>query len=78
MTGLWRESDYNGSLTTLSRQNFLDSDNKVEVVGNGYREDYDASGERIVMSFCFGGTDRYNENPESTTGLDMIYCAPQR
>ena len=78
MTGSWEESDYKGFWTTLSRRNFLDSDNKVEVVGNGYREDYDASGDRIVMSFCFGGTDRYNEDPELTTGLEMIYCAPQR
>lgn len=78
MTGSWGESDYEGFWTTLSRRNFLDSDNKVEVVGNGYREDYDASGDRIVMSFCFGGTDRYNEDPELTTGLEMIYCAPQR
>jgi hypothetical protein len=77
MTGLWRESDYKGFWTTLSRRNFLDSDNKVEVVGNGYREDY-SSGDRIVMTFCFGGTDRYNEDPELTTGLEMIYCAPQR
>lgn len=78
MTGLWRESENKGFRTTLSRRNFLDSDNKVEIVGNGYREDYDASGDRIVMSFCFGGTDRYNEDPELTTGLEMIYCAPQR
>ncbi len=78
MTGLWRGDDYNGFRTTLSRRNYLDSDNKVEIAGNGYREDYDASGDRVVMSFCFGGTDCYNENPEPTTGLDMIYCAPQR
>lgn len=77
MTGVCRESDNKGLMTTLSRRNFLDSDNKVEVVGNGYREAY-SSGDRIVMSFCFGGTDRYNEDPELTTGLEMIYCAPQR
>lgn len=78
MIGLWSESENKWFRTTLSRRNFLDSDNKVEVVGNGYREDYDASGDQIVMSFCFGGTDRYNEDPELTTGLEMIYCAPQR
>lgn len=77
MTGVCRESDNKGLMTTLSRRNFLDSDNKVEVVGNGYREAY-SSGDRIVMTFCFGGTDRYNEDPELTTGLEMIYCAPQR
>ena len=76
--GLYRVSEYSGIKSKISRTHFLDSDNKVEIAGNGYREDYDASGDRIVMSFCFGGTDRYNENPELTTGLDMIYCAPQR
>lgn len=76
--GLYRESEYSGIKSKISRTHFLDSDNKVEVVCDGYREDYDASGDRIVMSFCFGGTDRYNEDPELTTGLEMIYCAPQR
>ena len=76
--GLYRVSEYSGIKSKISRTHFLDSDNKVEIVGNGYREDYDASGDRIVMSFCFGGTDRYNEDPELTTGLEMIYCAPQR
>lgn len=76
--GLYSVSEYSGIKSKISRTHFLDSDNKVEVVCDGYREDYDASGDRIVMSFCFGGTDRYNENPELTTGLDMIYCAPQR
>ena len=76
--GLWREDTGFGFRTNLSRGNFLDSDGKVEVSGNGYREDYDSSGDRIVMTFCFGGTDRYNEDPEPTQGLEMIYCAPQR
>ena len=76
--GLYRVSEYSGIKSKISRTHFLDSDNKVEVVCDGYREDYDASGDRIVMSFCFGGTDRYNEDPELTTGLEMIYCAPQR
>ena len=76
-TGAW---DIDGSCftTCFSCYNFLDSDGKQEVISNGYREDYDASGDRIVMTFCFGGTDRYNEDPELTTGLEMIYCAPQR
>lgn len=82
MVGSWDTGDIdgynNGIRTNVAFYNFLDSDGKLEVISNGYREDYDASGDRIVMSFCFGGTDRYNENPEPTTGLDMIYCAPQR
>jgi len=76
-TGAW-DIDGSGFTTCFSRCNFLDSDGKQEVISNGYREDYDASGDRIVMTFCFGGTDRYNEDPELTTGLEMIYCAPQR
>lgn len=77
MTGLYRIDDSNGFKTGLSRRNFLEPDGTVEVVGNGYREDYTNS-DRVSFTFCFGGTDRYNENPGPTTGLDMIYCAPQR
>ncbi len=77
MTGLYRIDDYSGFKTDFSRRNFLEPDGTVEVVGNGYREDYTNS-DRVSFTFCFGGTDRYNENPEPTTGLDMIYCAPQR
>ena len=77
MTGLYRIDDYSGFKTDLSRTHFLEPDGTVEVVGNGYREDYTNS-DRVSFTFCFGGTDRYNENPEPTTGLDMIYCAPQR
>ena len=76
-TGAW-DIDGSGFTMCFSRRNFLDSDGKQEVISNGYREDYDDSGDRIVMTFCFGGTDRYNEDPELTTGLEMIYCAPQR
>jgi hypothetical protein len=78
MVGIKEVNDYSGFRTCFSCYNFLDSDGKQEVISNGYREDYDASGDRIVMTFCFGGTDRYNEDPELTTGLEMIYCAPQR
>lgn len=78
MVGYKDVNDYSGFTTCFSRCNFLDSDGKQEVISNGYREDYDASGDRIVMTYCFGGTDRYNEDPELTTGLEMIYCAPQR
>lgn len=78
MVGIKEVNDYSGFTTCFSCHNFLDSDGKQEVISNGYREDYDASGDRIVMTYCFGGTDRYNEDPELTTGLDMIYCAPQR
>lgn len=77
MTGLYRIDDYSGFKTDLSRTHFLEPDGTVEVVGNGYREDYTNS-DRVSFTFCFGGTDRYNENPGPTTGLDMIYCAPQR
>ena len=77
MTGLYRIDDYSGFKTDFSRRNFLEPDGTVEVVGNGYREDYTNS-DRVSFTFCFGGTDRYNENPGPTTGLDMIYCAPQR
>ena len=77
MTGLYRIDDSNGFKTDLSRTHFLEPDGTVEVVGNGYREDYTNS-DRVSFTFCFGGTDRYNENPGPTTGLDMIYCAPQR
>ncbi len=79
MVGSWDDiGGYTGIKTNVAFYNFLDSDGKLETSGNGYREDYDASGDRIVMTFCFGGTDRYNEDPELTTGLEMIYCAPQR
>ena len=79
MVGSWDIYGYNNGIrTNVAFYNFLDSDGKLEASGNGYREDYDASGDRIVMTFCFGGTDRYNEDPELTTGLEMIYCAPQR
>ncbi|MGM9781865.1 MAG: hypothetical protein ACI3ZV_00005, partial [Paludibacteraceae bacterium] len=77
MTGLYRIDDYSGFKTDLSRTHFLEPDGTVEVVGNGYREDYTNS-DRVSFTFCFGGTDRYNENPGPTIGLDMIYCAPQR
>lgn len=77
MVGLYRINENNGLKTNFSRTHFLEPDGTVEVVGNGYREDYTNS-DRVSFTFCFGGTDRYNENPGPTTGLDMIYCAPQR
>ena len=76
MTGVNRIDDYNGFKTDLSRRNFLEPDGTVEVVGNGYREDYTNS-DRVSFTFCFGGTDRTNNNG-TATGLDLIYCAPQR
>ena len=77
MVGSYEENDYNGFITDFTRWNFLEPDGKVEVAGQGYREDYVESGDQIVMTFCFGGTDRVQEDPV-TTGLEMIYCAPQR
>ena len=75
--GVYQENENSGFKNHLSRYNFLDPDGKVEVVGHGYREDYAGSGDRIVMTFCFGGTDRSNDSG-TATGLEMIYCAPQR
>lgn len=76
MTGVYRIDDYNGFKTDLSRRNFLEPDGTVEVVGQGYREDYTNS-DRVSFTFCFGGTDRTNNNG-TATGLELIYCAPQR
>lgn len=67
----------NGFETCFSANHFLEPSGNVEIVGQGYREDYVESGDRIVMTFCFGGTDRVQEDPV-TTGLEMVYCAPQR
>jgi hypothetical protein len=76
MTGVYEIDDYNGFKTDLSRRNFLNSDGTVEVVGQGYREDYTNS-DRVSFTFCFGGTERTNNNG-TATGLELIYCAPQR
>lgn len=76
MTGVYGIDDYNGFKTDLSRRNFLEPDGTVEVVGQGYREDYTNS-DRVSFTFCFGGTDRTNNNG-TATGLELIYCAPQR
>ena len=77
MVGLYEENENNGFKTDFSRWNFLEPDEKVEVAGQGYREDYVESGDKIVMTFCFGGTDRSNDSG-TATGLEMVYCAPQR
>ena len=76
MVGSYEENENNGFKTNLSRSNFLDLYGKVEVVGNGYREDYTNS-DRVSFTFCFGGTDRTNDSG-TATGLELIYCAPQR
>ena len=73
--GLYQPDYHQGIKTYFTQVYFVDSDGKVEVVGHGYREDYTDS-DRIVMTFCFGGTVRVNE--DISTGLEMVYCAPQR
>lgn len=75
MVGLYRINENNGFKTNFSRTHFLEPDGTVEVVGNGYREDYTNS-DRVSFTFCFGGTDRTNNNG-TATGLELIYCAPQ-
>jgi hypothetical protein len=76
MVGSYEENENTGFTTDFSRWNFLEPDGKVEVAGNGYREDYTNS-DRVSFTFCFGGTDRTNNNG-TATGLELIYCAPQR
>jgi hypothetical protein len=74
--GVYQENGNSGFKTNLSRYNFLETDGKGEVVGHGYREDYTNS-DRVSFTFCFGGTDRTNDSG-TATGLELIYCAPQR
>lgn len=76
MTGLWSAIGYGGITTDYSRRIFLDPDGKIEVAGQGYREDFTGT-DRVSFTFCFGGTDRTNGGG-TTTGLELIYCTPQR
>lgn len=76
MTGLWSVIGYGGITTDYSRRIFLDPDGKIEVAGQGYREDF-TNTDRVSFTFCFGGTDRTNGGG-TATGLELIYCTPQR
>ncbi|MBR0065907.1 MAG: hypothetical protein IJQ06_09990 [Paludibacteraceae bacterium] len=73
--GIREYDSSNGFRSNFSSVHFLEQNGDIEVVCQGYREDYTDS-DRIVMTFCFGGTDRVNE--DISTGLEMVYCAPQR
>jgi hypothetical protein len=75
-TGAYETDEQNGFKTDFSATHFLEPSGNVEVVGQGYREDYTNS-DRVTVTFCFGGTDRTN-NSGTATGLELIYCAPQR
>ena len=73
--GIREYDSNNGFRSNFSSVHFLEQNGDIEVVCQGSREDYTES-DRIVMTFCFGGTDRVNE--DISTGLEMVYCAPQR
>ncbi len=75
-TGAYETDEQNGFKTNFSANHFLEPSGNVEIVGQGYREDYTNS-DRITVTFCFGGTDRTNDSG-TATGLELIYCAPQR
>lgn len=76
MTGLLRIDGQSGIRTDYSRGISLEPDGKIEVAGQGYREDFTGT-DRVSFTFCFGGTDRTNGGG-TATGLELIYCAPQR
>ncbi|MCQ2311169.1 MAG: hypothetical protein MJZ64_05405 [Paludibacteraceae bacterium] len=76
MTGLRRIDGQSGIRTEYSRGISPDPDGKIEVAGQGYREDFTGT-DRISFTFCFGGTDRTNGGG-TATGLELIYCTPQR
>lgn len=78
-TGLLYGGDDEGEIdikTDYARGIFLDPDGKIEVSGHGCREDR-TNTDRISFTFSFGGTDRTNGGG-TATGLELIYCAPQR
>lgn len=75
--GLFGSEQGNGILTGTSVNYYTDETGYVELVGQGYRQDW-SQNKKIRFTFSFGGTNRPKTNEGIATGLENVYCAPAR